>query len=47
MPKARLFAPPKGKLPLATAPRLTPRPLTAWAEYAHALILAKEFTFVN
>ena len=25
----------------------TPRPLSAWAEYAHALILANEFTFVN
>ena len=29
------------------AQRYTPRPLTAWAEYAHALILANEFTFVN
>jgi hypothetical protein len=28
-------------------PAFTPRPLTAWAEYAHALILANEFTFVN
>ena len=38
----------KGKLPLPqAAPRFTPRPLTAWAEYAHALILANEFTFVN
>ena len=38
----------KGKLQLpAAAPRFTPRPLTAWAEYAHALILANEFTFVN
>ncbi len=36
----------KGRLPLAT-PRFTPRPLSAWAEYAHALILANEFTFVN
>ena len=35
-----------GRLPLA-APRTTPRPLSAWAEYAHALILANEFTFVN
>ncbi len=38
----------KGKLALPqAAPRFTPRPLTAWAEYAHALILANEFTFVN
>ena len=36
----------KGKLPLP-APRVAPRPLSAWAEYAHALILANEFTFVN
>jgi mono/diheme cytochrome c family protein len=36
----------KGKLSLP-APRFTPRPLSAWAEYAHALILANEFTFVN
>jgi len=28
-------------------PTFTPRPLSAWAEYAHALILANEFTFVN
>lgn len=37
----------KGKLPLPTRPAFTPRPLSAWAEYAHALILANEFTFVN
>ncbi|NBR85840.1 MAG: DUF1553 domain-containing protein [Proteobacteria bacterium] len=38
----------KGKFPVPqAAPRFTPRPLTAWAEYAHALILANEFTFVN
>ena len=36
----------KGRLPLP-APRTAPRPLSAWAEYAHALILANEFTFVN
>ena len=36
----------KGRLPLP-APRPAPRPLSAWAEYAHALILANEFTFVN
>ena len=36
----------KGKLPISV-PRITPRPLSAWAEYAHALILANEFTFVN
>ncbi len=39
----------KGKFttPPAPAPRFVVRPLTAWAEYAHALILANEFTFVN
>lgn len=37
----------KGKIQLPATPRFTPRPLTAWAEYAHALILANEFTFVN
>ncbi len=37
----------KGKLPLPARPVFTPRPLSAWAEYAHALILANEFTFVN
>ena len=43
----RMF-PRLGPLPLPqAAPRFTPRPLTAWAEYAHALILANEFTFVN
>jgi len=31
----------------AARPVFTPRPLSAWAEYAHALILANEFTFVN
>jgi hypothetical protein len=31
----------------AARPAFTPRPLSAWAEYAHALILANEFTFVN
>ncbi|MEN9572650.1 MAG: hypothetical protein RL514_505 [Verrucomicrobiota bacterium] len=36
----------KGKFP-QPAPRVAPRPLSAWAEYAHALILANEFTFVN
>ncbi|MBI5799902.1 MAG: PSD1 domain-containing protein [Verrucomicrobia bacterium] len=37
----------KGKLSLPARPVFTPRPLSAWAEYAHALILANEFTFVN
>jgi len=37
----------KGKLSLPARPAFTPRPLSAWAEYAHALILANEFTFVN
>ncbi|PAW89389.1 MAG: hypothetical protein B9S33_03135 [Pedosphaera sp. Tous-C6FEB] len=35
------------KFQLPVRPTTTSRPLSAWAEYAHALILANEFTFVN